>query len=228
MKILLFDIDGTLVRTDGAGTRAMNRAFEDLFGVPQAFDGIPMSGRTDRRILEDALTRAGVDPRRELIDRFHDCYAGHLHRALEEPESRKRVLPGVQPLLDALAAPPFADRVFLALLTGNCEQGARIKLEHFDLWRFFPCGAYGDDVHDRNELFPVAMARAQAQGISCAGPQDVFVVGDTELDVACAAAAGARSVAVATGTSSADALRRTSADVVFDDLRDTRAFLELL
>jgi phosphoglycolate phosphatase len=228
VTIVLFDIDGTLIRTGRAGSRAMDRAFEDLFGIPKAFDGIQMAGRTDKWILEDAAARAGVSLTAERFQRFRDRYFERLLEALLDPGPHKGILPGVRPLLDALTAPPLRDDVFLALLTGNCEEGARIKLEHFDLWRYFRCGAYGDDVHDRNELFAVSMSRVRACGGPAARPRDVIVVGDTPLDVACAAASGARSVAVATGPSDAETLRKSGADVVFDDLSDTPAFLRLI
>jgi phosphoglycolate phosphatase len=228
VTIVLFDIDGTLIRTGRAGSRAMDRAFEDLFGLHKAFDGIQMAGRTDKWILEDAAARSGVSLTAERFQRFRDRYFECLLEALPDPGPHKGILPGVRPLLDALVAPPLRDDVFLALLTGNCEEGARIKLEHFDLWRYFRCGAYGDDVHDRNELFAVAMSRVRACGGPAARPRDVIVVGDTPLDVACAAAAGARSVAVATGPSDAETLRKGGADVVFDDLSDTPAFLRLI
>src|SRR5205085_11280569 len=121
----------------------------DVVGMTGAFDGSPMAGRTDRRILEDASARAGVDAGGSVLERFRRRYCERLLEALPEPAQRKGVLPGVRSLLDALASRPD---VFLALLTGNCEQGAKLKLEHFDLWRFFPCGAFGDEVTDRNDL----------------------------------------------------------------------------
>jgi phosphoglycolate phosphatase-like HAD superfamily hydrolase len=135
------------------------------------------------------------------------------------------VLPGVRRLLESLDT---RDDVFCALLTGNGEDGARIKLQHFDIWKFFRCGAYGDDVTDRNHLFDIAMERAYACGVPRIQPSDVVVVGDTVLDVACAKAAGARSVAVATGPSDIDTLRKSGADVVVRDLNDTEAFFRML
>ena len=224
-RIVLFDIDGTLVRTGGAGTRAMNRTFDELFGCARAFDDIPMAGRTDRRILEDAAARAGLALDERLVQRFRTRYVECLQEALPEPGYQKSVMPGVRPLLDALRV---RANVFVALLTGNSEHGARIKLEHFDLWRYFRCGAFGDDVRDRNDLFAVAMKRVSACGVPEVGPQDVIVVGDTAFDVACAAAAGARSVAVATGPSDVDSLRKSGADVVMEDLSDTAAFVRLV
>ena len=228
MTTLLFDIDGTLIRTGRAGSRAMDRAFEELFGTARAFDGIHMGGRTDKWILEQAAARAGVRLTPASFQRFRERYFERLLEALPEPGPHKGVLPGVSSLLDALVTRPRSDQVFLALLTGNCEEGARIKLEHFDLWRYFPCGAFGDDVHDRNELFAVAMSRVQACGGPATHPRDVIVVGDTVLDVACATAAGARAVAVATGPADAETLRNSGAEVVFHDLSDTAAFLRLL
>jgi phosphoglycolate phosphatase len=225
VTIVLFDIDGTLVRTGGAGVRAMNRAFEDVFGVAGAFNGIPMAGRTDKGILESAAARAGLDSGGEFFRRFRARYCERLLEALPEPGHHKSVLPGVRPLLDALT--PRLD-VFLALLTGNCEQGAKLKLEYFDLWRYFSCGAFGDDLNNRNDLFAVAMQRALECGAPEVPARNVMVVGDTELDVACAAAAGARSVAVATGPADSIALRQCGADAVFEDLSDTDAFLQLI
>src|ERR1700674_3161062 len=118
MTLVLFDIDGTLVRTGGAGSRAMSQAFEDLFGVSGAFDDIPMNGRTDKRILEDAAARAGVD-RDPALQRFRDRYVERLLEALSEIGHRKSVMPGVQTLLEALVTNPPRKDLFLALLTGN-------------------------------------------------------------------------------------------------------------
>jgi phosphoglycolate phosphatase-like HAD superfamily hydrolase len=225
MTIVLFDIDGTLIRTGRAGSRAMNLAFEDLFGVTGAFDAIQMAGRTDKGILEEGARLAGVDLSNGNFERFRERYFVRLREALPRPGPSKGVLPGVEALLHALSA--RAD-VFPALLTGNCEEGARIKLEYFELWRFFRCGAFGDDVTDRNHLFDIAMVRAQACGLSVVNPRDALVVGDTVLDIACARAAGARSVGVATGPSDVATLRAAGADVVLEDLSDTPRFLELL
>jgi phosphoglycolate phosphatase len=225
MTVVLLDIDGTLIRTGRAGSRAMNRAFEDLFGIAGAFDGVEMAGRTDRWILDDAASRAGIDLSGDNYHRFQDRYFSRLMETLREPAPGKGVLPGVRRLLETLDT---RDDVFAALLTGNCEEGARIKLQHFDIWKFFRCGAFGDEVTDRNHLFDIAMERAEACGVPRAQAADVVVVGDTVLDVACAKAAGARSVAVATGPCDLDTLRKSGADVVVRDLTDTDALFRLL
>jgi phosphoglycolate phosphatase-like HAD superfamily hydrolase len=239
--IVLFDIDGTLIRTGRAGNRAMNRAFDDLFGIAGAFDGIEMAGRTDKWILGAAATRAGVDLIGDDFERFRDRYFTRLREALPPAEGSretadnretvaagegpKGVLPGVQGLLETIHT---RTDIFPALLTGNCEDGARIKLEHFDLWRFFRCGAYGDEVVDRNHLFDVALQRAQECGAPRVSASEVIIVGDTVLDVACARAAGARSIAVATGPSDVETLRQSGADMVMRDLSDIDAFLRFI
>jgi phosphoglycolate phosphatase len=224
--LILFDIDGTLVLTGGAGLRAMNRALEDLVGHRKALDGIPVAGRTDWSILEDVMRVHDMTLDPALFAELRARYVTHLRDEIEHPGTgTKAVMPGIRPLLDVLGA---RSDVFLALLTGNFEQSARIKLEHFDLWRYFECGAYGDDSSDRNALVPVALQRARDCGIGELAPADVVVVGDTPHDIACARAVGATPVGVATGSYSVDRLRDSGGDIVFTDLRDTTAFLRVL
>ena len=203
----------------------MNRAFDDLFGVAGAFDGIQMAGRTDLWILAAAASRANVELTPEVFVRFRDRYLSRLTEALDEPAAGKCVLPGVS---DLLAAIETRTDILPALLTGNCEAGARIKLEHFGLWKFFRCGAYGDEVTSRNDLFGVAVERAHACGYRHVHAADVIVIGDTVLDVACAQAAGARSLAVATGTADMAELRASGADTVLENLSNTEEILDLL
>jgi len=225
-KLLLFDVDGTLVLTGGAGERAMNRAFAELFGVARGFEGIPMAGRTDPIIVSEALARAGIAATDASVAQFRERYFVRLAEELEVPAPRKTMMPGVRALLDVLEARPDTH---LALLTGNYSEAARVKLGHFDLWRYFACGAFGEDAAERAQLVEVALRRCQALGCSPAfAPGDVFVVGDTPLDVACARANGARSIAVATGPYGAAQLRQSGADVVFEDLSETGAFLRFV
>ena len=225
-KVLLFDIDGTLVLTGRAGVRAMNRACQEVIGHGNALDGVAVAGRTDWIILHDALRAIGHEMDEDLFARLRDTYVTLLREEILLPgQGVKAVLPGVAGLLDALRARPD---VFLALLTGNFEEGARIKLEHFDLWRYFKCGAFGDDAADRNALVPFALDRARACGLDAIAPEDVFVVGDTPHDVACARAVGAVPVGVATGSFSVADLRGSGADIVFPDLGDTAAFMRVI
>ena len=134
-------------------------------------------------------------------------------------------LPGVRALVEALAS---RDDVFLALLTGNYSKGAKIKLTHFDLWRPFRCGAFGEDAAERPALVPVAITRARAAGCPPLAPRDVVIVGDTVRDVECARANGAACVAVATGGDTGATLRAAGADVVFETFEDTAAVVEAL
>ncbi len=225
-KLVLFDIDGTLVLTGAAGLRAMNTACAELVGHTDALDGIPVAGRTDRIILSDVAARAGRTLDAELLEELRGKYVASLRREIELPgRGTKAVMPGVRALLDTLAD---RDDVFVGLLTGNFEAGARIKLEYFDLWRYFRCGAYGDDSADRNALVPFALARARGCGLPDLAPEHILVVGDTPHDIACARAVGAVPVGVATGTFTVEQLRATGAEIVFKDLSDTDAFLELL
>jgi len=236
-KLVLFDIDGTLVLTGGAGIRAMNRACEELVGHAQALEGIPVAGRTDRIILSDVATRAGHSLHDGLLEQLRDRYIDNLRTEIEKPgrlqsfeslgprSGVKAVMPGIRELLDQLER---REDVFLGLLTGNFQAGARIKLEHFDLWRYFRCGAFGDDAADRNELVPFAVSRARDCGLHDVNPRDILVVGDTPHDVACALAVGAVPVGVATGGFTSAQLRESGAEVVFETLAATEGFLRLL
>lgn len=225
-RLFLFDIDGTLVATGGAGQRAMNRAFDDVFGIPEAFAGLDLAGRTDTSIVADAFVRHGIEAGADEVARFRARYLVCLQEEVPRPGAGQRVLPGITPLLDALELQP---RSFLGLLTGNYADAAEVKLAHFDLWRYFRCGAFGDDHGDRNRLVPVALDRARARGLPPhVETAHVVVIGDTPRDVACAQAHGARCLAVATGGYTPDTLERAGADVVFEDLSDTRAVLQAL
>jgi phosphoglycolate phosphatase-like HAD superfamily hydrolase len=223
---VLFDIDGTLVLTGGAGGRAMSLAFDEVFAIANAFQGIPMAGRTDAWILSDAAIAHGIPPDSPGLARFREAYLRHLVIELEKPGvARKGVMPGVRELLDALSS---RSDVFLALLTGNFEAGARLKLEYFDLWRYFSCGAFGDDAPHRNVLVPKALSAVEACGGPAFAAADAIVIGDTPLDVGCAVHVGARSLAVATGSHSIDELRAAGADAVLADLSDTEEVVRLI
>ena len=223
--LLLFDIDGTLVLSGRAGLRALNRAFEQAAGVADAFHGINPAGRTDGYLLEAAATRAGLVLTPGLRDTIRAQYFEALLDEIQQPgEGRKAVMPGIRPLLSRLQG---RDDVVLALLTGNYEQSARIKLEYFDLWAPFRFGAFADDASDRNQLVPIALGRARDAG--CEPHADrVIVIGDTPLDIECARAGGVRALGVATGSHAVDELREAGADHVLEDLSDTERVMTLL
>ncbi len=193
----------------------MDRAFADLFGVERAFRGIPMAGRMDPQILADAFDRAGLSITDGEEARFRGRYLACLREEIQQVHPDRRMMPAIRAVLDELAAD---EGVFLALLTGNYVEGARIKLEHFDLWRYFRSGAFGGDAPIRAGLVPVAMERARAFGWRAGAEPDVVVVGDTPHDVACAKANGVRAIGVATGPYTVEQLSEAGADEAFADL----------
>jgi phosphoglycolate phosphatase len=206
----------------------MTAAFLELFGIPDAFGRIAMPGRTDLWLLNHALESHGIPCNDPRVRRFRDAYVRLLAVELERPpppHKYKGVLPGVREVLEAAAA---RSDVCLALLTGNYEAAARLKLERFDLWRFFRCGAFGDSHSDRNELLSIVTALVEPLGGPGQGGARTVVIGDTPHDVAVAKAGGARSVAVATGSHDLEALRATGADYVFENLSDVPAVLRVL
>ena len=225
-KLVLFDIDGTLVLTGGAGIRAMNRALHEAFGHAGGLDGIAVAGRTDWAILSDAVRSIGRSLDGALLADLEHRYVTNLAEEIQHPGTgRKEVLPGIREILAALEQ---RDDVLVGLVTGNFEAGARVKLGHFDLWRYFSCGAFGGDAADRNALVPFALERARACGLPDIADEDILVIGDTPHDITCAHAAGAVAVGVATGSSPVEELEEAGAEFVFEDLGDTEAFLRLL
>lgn len=224
--LLLFDIDGTLITTGGAGFRAMKRAVEDECDLRPALEGIPVAGRTDSIILRDAL--AAFDGRQldlPLRNRIQARYAGYLREELTRTGGGPGVCPGIRPLLDALRGD---ERFDLALLTGNFSQTAEIKLGYFDLWSYFPWGAFGEDAVHRNGLMPVAYARYTERTGRVADPRRTVVIGDTPHDVECARAGDARAVCVTTGQFDRDTLVTAGADIVFHELSDVEVVIEVL
>jgi phosphoglycolate phosphatase len=203
----------------------MTRAFQDVFGIADAAGPFSMAGRTDAFIVAAMAARLGVRLDGADVARFREVYVERLAEEIHKPGPRKGIMPGVRTLLDALR--PRED-TGVALLTGNFEVGARVKLEYFELWHYFAFGAFGDVTHDRNHLLPAALQQAEASGMRVPPPSDVVIVGDTPLDVEVARAGGARAVAVATGDYDADALRASGAHTVLHDLSDLQAALAAL
>jgi len=211
-KIILFDIDGTLITAGGAGTRSLNMAFHTLFNIEDAFKNITMAGKTDIQIIKEGLGAHGfsVDGN---VDRMTEMYLHFLKNEINNP--LKKIKPGIKEVLDLLKTMGMP----LGLLTGNLEEGARIKLAPFRLNEYFLDGAFGSDHEDRNELLPIAIEKFTRKGFSFA-PEEYIVVGDTPRDVICAKVHGAFCIAVATGPYSKEELLRTDADIVFDSFAD--------
>jgi phosphoglycolate phosphatase-like HAD superfamily hydrolase len=221
--LVLWDIDGTLIQSGGAGERALVTALQTAFGRLGTLEDVELAGRTDRWIARRVLAKFAVPDTAENITKYLDGYLNALPNELANPHAR--VLPGVRELLVAIAAKKnFAQ----GLLTGNVRRGAEIKLSHHQLWAHFQFGAFGDDAELRNELGPHAVRRAAARH-SVDFPADrVFVIGDTPHDIECGKAIGARTIAVATGNFSVAALQKHEPTAVFADLSDTAAVMQML
>ena len=195
IRLVLFDIDGTLIRTGGAGMHAFGRAFASVFNIPHGTERMKFAGRTDSSLVREFLEMNHLDPSPENFELFFDCYVHGLDHLLDKFEGG--VCAGVREFICDLSAHPSAPAI--GLLTGNIRLGAELKLRHYDLWGAFATGGFGDDHEDRAEIARVAVERGgRLLGTPLKG-SEVLVIGDTPRDVACAQAIGARSLAVATG-----------------------------
>ena len=218
MRLLLFDIDGTLVSARGAGRRALKTALERVFGTAGPIEAYDLRGKTDPRIVFDVMEAAGLgkDAVKARLDDLFETYARALVGEIDGGQGVV-TMPGVTDLLRRLAA---TEGVLLGLLTGNIEEGARIKLEPPGLWPYFLVGAFGSDDAERRRLPSLAARRAQALTGYGFRPEDVAVIGDTPHDIDCARAFGALAVAVATGQYAREQLLAERPDLFFDDLAD--------
>ncbi len=223
--VLLFDIDGTLVSTGGAGRRSVARAFELLYGRADACTGFTFDGMTDRNIVRLGLEAIGVGVDDRAIDAVLACYVDCLAEAVRAvPEASYLVHPGMREAVEAA----LAERMAVGLGTGNVREGARVKLERVGLFDKFAFGGFGDDHELRPELIRRGAQRGAAHlGLSLEEVR-VVVVGDTPKDVAAAQAIGAESIAVATGGSTSAQLREAGATWVFETLADDGALDALL
>lgn len=222
-RLLLWDIDSTLITSAGAGDKALKSAVEERFGAKDDLHGIEIAGRTDRHIAASILRKYGIEPNDDAVSEFLDIYLRRLGELL--PTLNGRVLPGVKELLDRLK--PNPDRV-LALLTGNLRRGGKLKLQRYGLWDYFEFGAFADDHHDRNELGAFARRRAHEKHGHDFDAAAIDVIGDTGHDIACGKIFGARTIAVATGSWTRAQLAEHQPDFLFDDLSDVEGVIAAL
>jgi phosphoglycolate phosphatase len=226
-RLILFDIDGTLLTAKGAGRRAFTRALTEVYGTAGPVEAYDFRGKTDPRIVLDLLGAMGIPPP-EIERGLTRCFEIYTRALAEEIEARAGAvvtLPGVAALVRALAR---TEGLVLGLLTGNIEAGARIKLAPTGLGPYFRTGAYGSDDADRRRLPALAARRAEALAGRRLAAGDVVVVGDTPHDLDCARAFGARAVAVATGQYPRAELAALGPDLLFDDFADVERAARLL
>ena len=216
-RLLLFDIDGTLIRCGPQVRPLFADALRAVFGSTGSLDGYSFAGKTDPRIVLDLMRDTGHDEAtvNERLPAMKAAYLENLDRGLER--DRMTLLPGVVPLIERLAK---RDDVLIGLLTGNWREGARIKLSRFDLFRHFALGAFGDDAVCRRELAAIALEKAGSVRGAAFDRDQVLVIGDTPLDVDCAHAVGVACLGVTTGFCNAESLHAAGADHVYDDLED--------
>ena len=211
MHICLFDIDGTLIASGGAGKAALEAALAEEFGVLPTLDKLQLSGRTDRAIAADLFRLHSIDDTPENHERLRNTYLRHLPRHLRAA----RVLPGVAELLAHLAERPD---VAVGLLTGNVRAGAKAKLGFFGLYDYFAFGGFGDHHVERDDVAREALSEVQRRFNGTIRPERIWVIGDTPLDIRCARSIGARAAAVATGWHSLAELAEHQPDLLLPDL----------
>jgi phosphoglycolate phosphatase len=203
VRLVLFDIDGTLIRTGGAGVKAFERTFASEFNIPRATEKLSFAGRTDSSLVRECFHQHQVEPTSKNFTRFFDAYVFWLDHLLGQLDGN--MCPGVKEVIANLRQ--LRDPPLIGLLTGNIRLGAEIKLRHFGLWELFESGAFGDDHELRDHLALIAQRRGgQLLGRQLPGEQ-ILVIGDTPLDIACAKAINAKVLAVGTGGYTCDQLR---------------------
>ena len=216
----MFDIDGTLIKTGGAGGAALMEAFAETFSVSDPHE-VPFSGRTDRGIAQNLFRLHDIEDSTDNWTLLRSEYLKRLEHYL--PQRPGEILPGVHDLLAQLSQHRHAA---IGLLTGNARAGARMKLEHYELMHHFSFGGYGDCHVDRNGVAEEALAASREHVNGDVDPELVWVVGDTPLDISCARAIGAKVVAVATGWHDRQRLEDAAPELLLDDLQSTETILQ--
>jgi phosphoglycolate phosphatase-like HAD superfamily hydrolase len=220
-KLVLFDIDETLIDSGRAGTRALNRAFAELFNIQDAFREIRMAGMTDLQIVRQGLKKNNLSDMNGEVDLVVEKYLALLSEEIDNPW--KTVKPGVFEILDILEG----ESVPLGLLTGNLEKGAGIKLRPFGLDRYFAAGSFGSDHEDRDMLLPIAIRKFSQIGIQTT-PERCVIVGDTPRDVRCSKVHGGHCIGVTTGPYGRESLINAGADIAVESLEEKEACLALI
>ena len=219
IRLVLFDIDGTLIQTGGAGVQAFGRAFATEFNIPNGTERLKFSGRTDTGLARELFLQHQIEPSPENLRLFFDGYVFWLDYLLTQ--TRGTVLPGVWEFIHQLHALP--EPPALGLVTGNIRLGAEIKLRYFELWEVFQTGAFGDDHEDRNQIAALAKERGSRLLNNDLRGEQILVIGDTPRDIECARAIDARTLVVATGSVKFEELQSHQPDWLVKDLTTVAA-----
>ena len=219
IRLVLFDIDGTLVRTGGAGIKAFAKVFATEFQAVDHFERLKFAGRTDVSLVREFFEYHNIPVTAENFERFFSRYVFWLDHILSS--SKTEECPGIWEFIYDVKE--IAERPLLGLLTGNIRLGAEIKLRHFQLWEAFETGAFADDHEERDQIAAIAFKRGQRLLGNSLRPEEVLVIGDTPLDIRCGRAIGAKVLAVASGGASLEELIRHKPDWAVPDLRAVSA-----
>jgi len=233
--LLIWDIDGTLIRLTGMGRKALNAAFYEIYGINNAFDNVDMAGALDLPLLKRVFEYYGINESYPSPAQSHSCLLSK--EAMEFFDMYSRILgsyagqiktsitaPGIQELLKELNQ---HSNFYNALGTGNIERGARIKLSIDNLNGFFPTGAFGDEAIERTQLIEKAIAKSRKTFDIDFERNNIYVIGDTPIDIECGKKAGVKTIGVATGSYSAEQLLKCRANYVFNDLSDINSFMKI-
>ncbi|MBX7158413.1 MAG: HAD hydrolase-like protein [Verrucomicrobiae bacterium] len=224
-KLLLWDIDGTLLTTGSAGEYALIQALKNHFEIDSKLEGIEIAGRTDKGIAMEILRKYNLPETLENITRFLDGYIEELQHWLPKRQETGRVLEGIATILERAHQ---RNDLAQGLLTGNLQRGAQLKLEHYQMMHYFEFGAFSDDHHDRNQLPAYAKQRAEEKFQTNFSPENIFVIGDTPHDIACGKAIGAKTIAVATGRFTLKELKKHQPTATFQDLTNFQEFFAII
>ncbi len=224
--LLIFDVDGTLTDSAGLTRRALDMAAEEIYGLKEATDGINAHGQTDQKIFFEILEKNSLERKNfpDQFDKFSECYVGHLGRLLVESD-KPRLQRGVGELLEVLSNVSW---IYLALGTGNTEQGAYLKLHRQGIAHHFPVGGFGSDDGDRTAVLAIAFHRAQHYYRIPFSTRDTWVIGDTPRDIFCGKRMGASVIAVATGAYTMIELARYKPDALFPEFDDVERFMDII
>ena len=220
-NILLFDIDGTLLSSAGAGKDALEKGMAAKFGVDHIVDGLSLSGRTDKGILHDLLRLHGIEHTEASYETMMKAYLANLPECLKSVQGK--ILPGIKTMLEDLKT---RDDCAVGLLTGNLRAGAKIKLGHFGIFEHFEFGGFGDHHLDRDDVAREALGEIHTRFGKDFSTSKIWVLGDTPLDIKCARAIGAKVLAVATGWHTMKELESHGPDLLFEDLTHTEDVLK--